>query len=407
MVNWLAHGSTGLRERSTGARLPVMHSRHSALYKIAMTRFQNRASPVHLDARMVMLMILGFWLFYFVIVTLRTWVMDFPSQGELAYRRGIVTLAGVVITTVLWQAIRPFDRKSLGVRIASAAAIALPCSIVIGAVNYYFFNLYDPAGLLDIEKMLPPERFKPSPMMEIAEVAITRYFFLIAWAALYVAMGFAGAVQIAERRTAEFARAAQSAELRALRYQVNPHFLFNTLNSLSALVMTGRRDKAEAMIMSLSTFYRTSLSGEPSEDVTLADEIALQRLYLDIEAVRFPDRLTFDVDLPDALGSARVPGLILQPLVENAVKHGVSRTTQPVAITITAAIQDGALEVTVCDSGPGSGSAPGVEDHGIGLANVRDRLAARFGDAARLEAGPNQKGGWRSAICLPLEGAND
>ena len=164
-----------------------------------MTRFQNRANPAHLDARMVVLMILAFWLFYFLIVTLRTWVMDFPSQGELAYRRGIVTLAGVVVTVVLWQAIRPFDRKTLGIRIASAAAIALPCAIVFGAVNYYFFNLYDPAGLLDIEKMLPPEQFKPTPIMEIAEVAITRYFFLIAWAALYVAMGFAGAVQIAAR----------------------------------------------------------------------------------------------------------------------------------------------------------------------------------------------------------------
>ena len=380
-----------------------MHSKQSRLYQNAMIRFQNRANPAHLDARMVVMMILGFWLFYFVIVTLRTWVMDFPSQGELAYRRGIVTLAGVVITTVLWQAIRPFDRKSLGVRIASAAAIALPCAIVFGAVNYYFFNLYDPAGLLDIEKMLPPERFKPTPAMEIAEVAITRYFFLIAWAALYVAMGFAGAVQIAERRTAEFARAAQSAELRALRYQVNPHFLFNTLNSLSALVMTGRRDKAEAMIMSLSTFYRTSLSGEPSEDVSVADEIALQRLYLDIEAVRFPERLTFEVALPDALANARVPGLILQPLVENAVKHGVSRTTQPVAITIIAAIIDGALEIVVCDSGAANASPPDDKGHGIGLANVRDRLAARFGDAARLDAGPLPDGGWRAAIHLPLE----
>ena len=372
-----------------------------------MTRFQNRANPAHLDARMVVLMILAFWLFYFLIVTLRTWVMDFPSQGELAYRRGIVTLAGVVVTVVLWQAIRPFDRKTLGIRIASAAAIALPCAIVFGAVNYYFFYLYDPAGLLDIEKMLPPKQFKPTPIMEIAEVAITRYFFLIAWAALYVAMGFAGAVQIAERRTAEFARAAQSAELRALRYQVNPHFLFNTLNSLSALVMTGRRDKAEAMIMSLSTFYRTSLSGEPSEDVSLADEIALQRLYLDIEAVRFPERLTFSVNLPPALANARVPGLILQPLVENAVKHGVSRTTQPVAITITAAIVQGDLKIVVFDSGPGSGSPAADEGHGIGLANVRDRLAARFGVAARLEAGPNPDGGWRAAIHLPMDAAHD
>ena len=102
----------------------------------------------------------------------------------------------------------------------------------------------------------------------------------------------------AQRRLADAESAAQAAQVRALRYQVNPHFLFNTLNSLSSLVMTGRTDRAEAMLLALSTFFRTSLSLDPTADVSLAEEIDLQRLYLDIEKVRFPDRLQVEIDVP-------------------------------------------------------------------------------------------------------------
>src|SRR4029079_4374833 len=101
------------------------------------------------------------------------------------------------------------------------------------------------------------------------------------------------------------------AQVRALRYQVNPHFLFNTLNSLSSLVMSGRADRAQEMLMALSAFFRTSLSMDPSVDVSVSEEIALQRLYLDIEQVRFPNRLDVNIDIPDELAGARVPALIL------------------------------------------------------------------------------------------------
>ncbi len=355
-----------------------------------------------LDGRAVLFSILGFWLFYVVIVTLRATIMDFPAQGEMALRRGFVTGVGIFITIGLWLLLRPFDRQPLWTRIVAVILISVPCAIAISAVNYYFFNVYDPAGLMDIERALP-DKEHPA-IMEIAEVAITRYFFLIAWAALYLALGFAQDVGEAERKAARFARAAQSAELRALRYQVNPHFLFNTLNSLSALVMRGRRDEAETMIMNLSTFYRTSLSGEPSEDVDLAEEIELQKLYLDIEAVRFPERLIVRIAMPPELAGAAVPGLILQPLVENAIKHGVSQTNRPVLIEISAAEARGQLILTVSDNGPGSPSRPEADDgpHGIGLANVRDRLAARFGERASLAHGPVEGGGYRVCLTLPL-----
>jgi len=143
-------------------------------------------------------------------------------------------------------------------------------------------------------------------------------------------------------------REAQSAQLRALRYQVNPHFLFNTLNSLSSLIIAGRAEEAESMVLKLSTFFRQSLTLDTGADISLAEEIALQRLYLDIERVRFPRRLKVEMDVPESLEKARLPALILQPLVENAIKHAVSTTRDTVTLSITAR-----------EAGPGRPHAPG------------------------------------------------
>lgn len=241
-------------------------------------------------------------------------------------------------------------------------------------------------------------------LINLVELAFGRYFLLLAWAAIYLALANAEQARGAERREGEFRRAAQLAELRSLRYQINPHFLFNTLNSLSALVLTGRAEAAERMIQTLSAFYRRSLVDDSTEDMPLADEIALQRLYLDIEAVRFPDRLHTRIDLADGVADVLVPGMILQPLIENSVKYGVAATTRPVTIAIGAAIEGDTLVIAVSDDGPGPKPTEGVKADGcgIGLANVRDRLQARFGRAARLEAGPRPEGGYRSVIRLPL-----
>jgi LytS/YehU family sensor histidine kinase len=189
-----------------------------------------------------------------------------------------------------------------------------------------------------------------------------------------------------------------------LRYQVNPHFLFNTLNSLSALVMAQRSEQAEKMIQTISSFYRHSLAGDPTADVPLADEIALQRHYLEIEAVRFPERLRCEFDVPAALESACVPGMILQPLVENSIKYGVSASTRPVTIRIAAREAGGMLVLTVADDGPGQTAQQTAEQGGtgIGLANVRSRLAASFGAAARVESGPLPAGGYATVLTIPI-----
>jgi LytS/YehU family sensor histidine kinase len=159
------------------------------------------------------------------------------------------------------------------------------------------------------------------------------------------------------------------------------------------------------MIQTISTFYRRSLADDPTSDVPLREEFALQRLYLDIETVRFPDRLKAEYDLPDSLAGALVPGMILQPLVENSVKHAVAPASRKVTITLSAREEYGRLVVTVADDGAGAvrhGARPS-DGFGIGLGNVHDRLAARFGDEASVVSGPTSSG-YATQIRIPLIG---
>ena len=275
-----------------------------------------------------------------------------------------------------------------------------------------------PPVRVQLPTAMPPSSVhdsKDAKWQILTDIVLSRYFLLVAWAALYLALGNAEAARAAERREGEYRRAAKAAELRSLRYQVNPHFLFNTLNSLSALVMVGRADDAERMIQSIARFYRHSLAADPTADLPLADEIALQRHYLDIEAVRFPERLIAEFDIPARLADACVPGMILQPLVENSIKYAVSPSRQPVTVRISAKEAGNFLVLTVADDGsgasaPASGpatsspttSSPTTSSTGIGLANVRLRLEARFGRGAHLQCGALPAGGYASILTLPL-----
>jgi LytS/YehU family sensor histidine kinase len=219
-----------------------------------------------------------------------------------------------------------------------------------------------------------------------------------------VATSYAKQLRAADHRAAAFAREAQEAQLRALRYQINPHFLFNTLNSLSSLILGQKTDVAERMIMNLSTFFRTTLSADPTADVSLEEEIKLQRLYLDIEQIRFPERLRVEVDVPDDLKGLRVPILILQPVVENAIKYGVARSRRTVTVRIQAYEEAAKLHLKVKDDGdapPPDGGGGECDGTGVGLRNVCDRLVARYGTQAGCFHGADPAGGYTVHVILP------
>jgi sensor histidine kinase YesM len=193
---------------------------------------------------------------------------------------------------------------------------------------------------------------------------------------------------------------AQQAQLAALRYQLNPHFLFNALNSISALVVTKRNAEAELMTDKLSRFLRSSLNADPGELIPLEEELSLTEEYLDIESVRFGERLNVEVDCSADACLAKIPSFLVQPLVENAIKHGVARSKTATEISITGTVNDGQLVIRVanCIIGEPSGNDPAAG--GVGLANVRSRLDAVYGKAASLAAGV-EDGRYVATITIP------
>jgi hypothetical protein len=232
-------------------------------------------------------------------------------------------------------------------------------------------------------------------------------YLLLAWTGAYVGIRLARQL-LQEKENALQARAmAHQAQLRMLRYQLNPHFLFNTLNAISTLVLDGRREQANGMVGALSGFLRYSLDSDPEQKVTLEHEIGAIRRYLTIEQLRFGDRLQVGILVTPPAGQALVPSLILQPLLENAVKYGVSRREEGGRIELVARVEDGILDLALRDDGPGSlDYRPERSDgHGVGLANTRERLHVLYGDQQHFTIRKLQPQGTEVRLQFPFETA--
>ena len=199
---------------------------------------------------------------------------------------------------------------------------------------------------------------------------------------------------------------AARARIEALRLQLNPHFLFNTLNSISSLVVTGRGADAEEMLGRLCDFLRLSLNADPHALVPLEEEFATIETYLEIEAVRFGARMTVELSCPAEIAAEPVPGFILQPLVENAVKYGVARSPGAILVRVIATREGGVLKLCVSDTGAAVAAADAGRPTslGIGLANIRERLASRYGSRGSLsiEQGAD---GYTAIVRMPADEA--
>lgn len=207
-----------------------------------------------------------------------------------------------------------------------------------------------------------------------------------------------------EARAARLERLMTEAQLEALRMQLQPHFLFNTLNAIAGLVRRHENAGAIRMLARLGDLLRLTLERDSPQRIPLLEELEFLDHYLEIERSRFADRLTVEVAVPDALGDALVPTLLLQPLVENAVRHGVARTPGPGHVVIRAERRGATLELEVEDSGPGfPGDSLTPSREGVGLANTRARLQQLYGARAELEACNLPQGGARVAVRLPYE----
>ena len=379
--------------------------------------------------------ILGFWFFYALTVLARAFLGSDP--WTTLENRLVVVVIGMILTGLVYLAIASFGqgvsirRKAIIATIASAiASITMGTTLIMiedmfrESREEFRFQAREGVTVIERGQQIRIERTAQEPLVLTmpkmnqldenkrirlgADAAVVWLFFFLAWSAFYLANQAQAETLGAQRRLADAESAAQAAHVRALRYQVNPHFLFNTLNSLSSLVMTGRTDRAEAMLLALSTFFRTSLSLDPGADVTLAEEIDLQRLYLDIEMARFPDRLQVEIDVPTELQQVRLPALLLQPIVENAIKYGVSKSRKTVVIRIEARTAlDGRMSLEISNrlKHGGKDELPVAthEGTGLGIANVCQRLEARFGNRASCRFGAMTTGGYKVSLMLPVE----
>ena len=340
----------------------------------------------------------GGWGAYFLLRTL----------GGLANRMGltfilptiIVTATGFSLTLLMAAAyrrvirMRPVFVWTLTLLIVAAAA-ALFSLLEVWAHATFYEPGWKPVGI----------EFLGAILLDGAVLG--------AWSGLYFGINYYLLLSEQTRRLEGIAAQASSAQLEMLRYQLNPHFLFNTLNSISTLVLLKQTERANAMLSRLSSFLRYSLVGEREGLATVAQETEALKLYLDIERTRFEERLRATFEIAPQAMEARLPSLILQPIIENAVKYAVTPAEDgadiAVDIRVVPQVDGPRLVITVADTGPGidftalQGEAPvTTSGTGVGLPNIRDRLAQAYGDDHRFELEPNDPNGLIVLIDIPF-----
>lgn len=286
----------------------------------------------------------------------------------------------------------------------SLSAVALAIAVAVSAtINGWTLTLTRSASEAGLAQTILSVFYMDMPLLG-------------AWSALYYAINYYLQVEQQADRLERLEAQATSAQLAMLRYQLNPHFLFNTLNSISTLVLLKQTEPANAMLTRLSGFLRHTLVSQPGGKVTVAQEVETLKLYLDIERMRFEERLRTVFNIDPAAADALIPSFLLQPLVENAVKYAVSPQEEGARISLSAQLVGQRLRLTVSDTGPGlRGSAPratlpaammgagNTMSTGVGLANIRDRLAQAYGEDHLFDIRTPPEGGFTVVIEVPHE----
>jgi sensor histidine kinase YesM len=246
------------------------------------------------------------------------------------------------------------------------------------------------------------------PGISLARMVVSIYVtftVLFGWSALYFGINFYLIVEEQSDQMRDLESQASTAQLAMLRYQLNPHFLFNTLNSISTLVLLKQTERANAMLSRLSSFLRYTLANEPTAHVTVQQEVETLKLYLEIEKMRFEQRLRTSFDIDPRAERARLPSLLLQPLVENAIKYAVTPQEDGADIAVQVRLAGERVQIVVSDTGPGLRDGP-VQPSlstGVGLTNIRDRLAQAYGPDHRIDTRSAPAGGFSVEIEIPFQ----
>ncbi|MEZ5895891.1 MAG: histidine kinase [Parvularculaceae bacterium] len=320
---------------------------------------------------------LGF--FFFHVLSVSSIVAGWSPQS-VAYSTAM-SIVGLLTTTIVLRPIFQFARRqppALLLIIAISATVAATFAMSVAKLQTvvlifgedWIINRGAALGSTNLLLLLRPD-LPPN------------LFLLMSWGGFYFGINYYLKLRDETERTLIAARLADQAQLKMLRYQLNPHFLFNTLNAISTLVLEKDGKHANEMLTKLSAFLRYSLDSDPLQKTSLAEEIRALQLYLDIEKTRFADRLKITLDVDDDVLEARVPSLILQPAIENSIKYAIAQMETGGEISIRAGRDGDMLRLQVCDNGPNTPDDPAAllakAKTGVGLINMRDRLAHLYG----------------------------
>ncbi|MES2445304.1 MAG: histidine kinase [Pseudomonadota bacterium] len=330
------------------------------------------------------------WSGYFILRTVSSVSNSFSFEGIIAVI--VETIIGYCITlllSALYGLYRRLPRISSILLTLATLALATLLYAVLNAFSFSFIKMAEPGISLPL----------------VLAAIFLSFTVLAGWSALYFGINFYLIVEQQIHQLKVLEHQASHAQLAMLRYQLNPHFLFNTLNSISTLVLLKQTERANAMLSRLSSFLRYTLANEPTAHVTIAQEVETLKLYLEIEKMRFEDRLRPSFEVDPRVTKARLPSLLLQPLVENAIKYAVTPKEEGAEIAVTARLAGDRVQIAVSDTGPGLNemkARPSLST-GVGLANIRERLAQAYGPDHRFETRSIPGGGFGVEIEIPFQ----
>lgn len=306
----------------------------------------------------------------------------------------VAAVSGFVVSAPLRYVCRTLWKRPPVIMVIVSLAAAYCAALVWRVLVNFAYRVY-----------MPEEFWSQHGVTEYFSGAVSGMYLMICWMGLYFGFRYYEAVQQQREAALRASALAQEAQLKMLRYQLNPHFLFNTLNAISTLILDNRNVTANAAVSGLSDFLRYTLDQDPMKKVTLAQELDALDLYLDIEKMRFGERLNLQFDIQPQALDVLMPSLLLQPLIENAVKYAISPREEGGAIRIAARVQDGTLRLEVSDDGPGLVDTKRLQDgRGVGVRNTRERLHVLYGDTGRVSV-TNTHPGLTVELQFPLERA--
>ncbi|MEP1446030.1 MAG: histidine kinase [Paraglaciecola sp.] len=355
------------------------------------------------------------WMTYVFIFTVDNvfFYRDFNKLGLEVFFP--LVLSGVFAAFLTWP-LRYIYRHCWGLPSGQLIAAIMLGSLIVSGIwtpvknlaMWYYYEDFDVVALISGN---PSEDFRWYMLFMSASYA---FFMIFVWSTLYFGINYHYRLINEKKLHIEAVRLSHISQIKMLRYQINPHFLFNTLNAVSTLVLRGSKDKANGMLIRLSTFLRFSLDNDPEKKIRLYDELKALMLYLEIEKTRFDDRLTVKFEIEPHTEALLVPSLLLQPLVENSIKYAIAQMSSGGLIEVSAKCKDGSLHLEVADNGPAQDNAlldaaadakeQTASGHkGVGVQNIIDRLNVLYPNNHSFEIIRGGTRGYRVKISIPME----